>query len=76
MQANRRVSAPRRDLPAASIACRARYARLTVAKDAEEGDCTTKTAANEFEYINQVNGVIIVFKYFGDKNKCALLTAY
>jgi hypothetical protein len=28
MQANRRVSAPRRDLPAASIACRARYARF------------------------------------------------
>jgi hypothetical protein len=42
MQANRRVSAPRRDLPAASIVCRARYARFIVAEDAEEGDPGSK----------------------------------
>jgi len=34
---NRRVSAPRRDLLAASTASRARYARFTIAEDAKKG---------------------------------------
>ncbi len=42
MQGNQGVFAPRRGLPAASIACRTRYARFTVAEDAGRGDAGFK----------------------------------
>ena len=42
MQANQRVSAPKRDLLAASTASRARYSRFTLAEDAGRGDSGIK----------------------------------